>query len=120
MNSRLAAVSGKTGQAADNFREMVHASEIVSKNITEVFGSETTKTKNALNGVWNTLKSKKSSVDTKLSGLQNDLNQANSNLQNIDGSIRQTNSSLSYWRQQKSSNYYNMEYYRRKMMQEAC
>ncbi len=87
LTSRLSAVSGKTGQAAANFSGMVHASDIVSKDITEVFGSETTKTKNALNGVWNTLKSKKSSVDTKLSGLQNDLNQANSNLKNIDGCI---------------------------------
>lgn len=119
INNKLTAVVNKTEQAAANFREMVRASSINSKNLTDVFSSETAKTKNEINRVWNTLKSKKKSLDTRLSYLQAELRQKINKLQDIDRSIRQWNSNLSYWSGQKSSNYYNMEYYRGKMMQEA-
>lgn len=119
LNSKLTVVENKTGQAASNFSGMVKASNIISKSITDVFGSETAKTKSALNRIWNTIKLKKNSLNTKLSNLQADLKQANNNLQNIDSNIRQSNSNLSYWKQKKSNNYYNMEYYRRQMMQAA-
>lgn len=119
INSKLTAVANKTTQASDNFREMVRIGGINNKNLTDVFSSETAKTKNALNRVWNTLKSKKNILNAKLTNLQAELRRANSNLQNIDSSKRQYNANLSYWRGQKNNNYYNMEYYRRKMMQEA-
>lgn len=119
LNNKLATVAQKTSQASVNFSGMVNSSDVKSKSLTDVYSDETTKTRNTLNNVLSTLKSRKTSLSTKLSNLKSALNRTNSELQNIDSDIRRVNSDMSYWRQQKSSNYYNMEYYRRKMLQEA-
>lgn len=118
LNSRLSAVADRTDQAAVNFRKMAEASHIRSKNIADVYGDETAKTRNTLNSVWSTLTAKKNNLNTKLSSQQSDLKRADSQLQQIDSSIQGAKSDMSYWKQQKTNNYYNMEYYRKKMMQE--
>ncbi len=119
LNDKLRDVADKTNQAAANFSGMVHASDVKSKNIIDVYGDETAKTQTTLNNVWDTLKSRKNNLNTRLAGLQAELNRTRSELQDADNRIRGLNSDMSYWKRQKSSNYYNMEYYRRKMLQEA-
>lgn len=119
ISSKLAVVAEKTNQTAVNFSGMVKASDIQSKNIADVYGDEAAKTRNTLNNVWSILGSKKSNLNTSLSNLQADLNRADSDLQNIDSDMKRISADMSYWKQQKTSNYYNMEYYRRKMLQEA-
>ena len=119
LNNKLVTVTNKTSQASVNFSGMVISSDVKSKDLIDVYSAETTKTKNTLDSVLSTLKTRKNELSTKLSNLQSDLNRANSELENIDSNIRKTNSDLSYWKQQKTSNYYNMEDYRRKMMQDA-
>lgn len=120
LNNCLVDVANKTSQASVNFTNMVNSSDVKSKSLTDVYSDETTKTKNVLNNVLSKLKLRKNNLRAKLSNLQTELNHANGDLQSIDSDIRRISSDMSYWKQQKTNNYYNMEYYRRKMMQEVC
>lgn len=88
--------------------------------MTDVHSDETAKTKSTLNSVLSTLKSRKNSLSIRISNLQNDLNRANADIQRIDSDIKRINSDIVYYKQQKTSTYYNMEYYRRKMIQDVC
>lgn len=119
LNSKLAIVESKTSQAAENFTGMVKSSSVNSKDLNDVYSNETAETKRTLNNVLGTLRTEKNNLNSKITDLQTNLNRLNGDLQSIDSDIRITNSDLLYWKQQKTSNYYNMEYYRRKAMQEA-
>lgn len=99
---------------------MVEFSDNRIKNLTDVYSDETAKTKSIQNNVISTIKDRKNILSIKLSDLQNDLNRANAEIQRIDSDIKRLNSDIVYWKQQKTSTYYNMEYYRRKMMQDVC
>lgn len=120
INNGLNDVINKTSQASFNFSSMVEFSDNRIKNLTDVYSNEIRNTKNTLNNVISTVKARKNSLSTKLSDLQNDLNRANAEIQRIDSDIKRLNSDIVYWKQQKTSNYYNMEYYRRKMIQDVC
>lgn len=118
-NTKLVAVENKTRDASVNFTGMVNSSNVKSKNLSEIYSEETTQTKNKLNNILSIFKTKKYNLSTRLNELRSNLSRANSDLQGIDSGIRKANSDISYWKQQKNSNNYNMEYYRRKMMQEV-
>lgn len=111
LNDKLVAVSSKTEQASENFIQMVDSSEVISKDLTDVYSVETTNTKKTINSVISSLNTSKGILTEKLTNLKNDLNQANISLQNIDNDISRENSNLSDLKTQKTNNYYNMEYY---------
>ncbi len=117
LNRKLTDVSTKTNQASVNFSGMVHSSSVNSKNLTDVYGDETSKTKTALNSILNTLKAKKTYLSNKLSDLQNQLSRENANLENIKNQIRTIESNLQSWSSTQRSAGYDMEYYRRKMQE---
>ncbi|MDD5934974.1 MAG: hypothetical protein PUC65_05305 [Clostridiales bacterium] len=104
-------VAEKTQTATDNYSQMVVASDIKNKVLTEVYSDETTKTTNNINNALSTLRTKLSNLNTKLTNLREELRQANISLQSIDSSLSSARSSLASWNSQKRSDYYNMCYY---------
>lgn len=113
------AVSTKTEQASDNYSKMIKSSDVISKILTEVYREEMSGTKSNLDNIVNTLKNKKTDLTNKLNELKKQLSQAKTDLQNIEEQLRSDRSSCESWNNSKRSAANDMEYYRRKMQEEA-
>lgn len=66
LNSKFAAIMSETDDDSANFAGMAESSNVVSKNLTQVYGDETARTKSTLNTRKNTLNSKISGLNSKL------------------------------------------------------
>ena len=117
LNSKLAAVMNKTDDASANFIGMAVSSNVVSKNLTQVYGDETARTKSTLSDVMSTLNTRKNTLNAKISDLNSQLRAAENQLQNIKSQISSTQADLAEWRRIKTNASYDMEYYRRKMQE---
>lgn len=115
LRQKVVVIDNKTNQAAVNFSSMVHSSGVQSKSLTDVYSSETSKTKTTLDNILNTLRRQEMNLRNKLNDLQNQLNHANSNLCDLNNQIQNTQYDLQYWNNTKRSAANDMEYYRRKM-----
>jgi predicted nucleic acid-binding Zn-ribbon protein len=120
LNSKIVEVSGKTDRASANYGGMVNSSDVTNRNLTDVYSDETAKTKTTLNKVLTSLKAKKTNLETKLADLKNQLKRAESDLQDIENRIKSTQANIQELKSRKSSASYDMEYYRRKMSEEAA
>ena len=117
LNSKFAAIMSKTDDASANFTSMAVSSNVISKNLTQVYGDETARTKSTLADVINTLKIRKNTLNAKTSNLNSQLRTAESQLQNIKSQISSTQADLAEWQRIKTNASYDMEYYRRKMQE---
>ncbi len=115
LNRSLSAVADKTSQAAVNFSTMVAASDVKSRDLTNVYGNEAARTKTELENILSTLKTRQKGLEDRLADLQNQLNSAKSELDDIDAQIRATESERRSWESVRRSAANDMEYYRRKM-----
>ena len=115
LNTKLSGIVNKTGNAAANYISMVNASNVVSKDISDVYNNEMTTTKNTLRSIIDNLTAKKNELNTKILDLQAQLRRAETELEDIENKIRSTEASLQDWRRAKSNASIDMEYYSRKM-----
>lgn len=115
LNEKLVKVNQHISQAAVNYSGMVSSSNVVNKNLDDIYNDGNTK--HTLNGILENLKIRKNNVATRVEELQNNLQRANSDLQEIQNAIRSTESSLQDWQGVKTNASIDMEYYRRKMNQ---
>lgn len=115
LNEKLVRINRHISQAAVNYSGMVSSSNVVNKNLNDIYNDGNAK--NTLNSVLENLKIRKNSVAARVEELQSKLQQANSNLQEIQNAIRSTESSLQSWQGVKTNASIDMEYYRRKMNQ---
>ncbi|MDR2157029.1 MAG: She9 / Mdm33 family protein [Clostridiales Family XIII bacterium] len=117
LKGKVLAISGKTGAAAVNFSGMVKSANVTGKNLSDVYGDETAKTKSTLNNVLSTLKTKKAALVAKLAELRSQKKSAEHELQHTESRIRSAESDLAEWKRVKTGASYDMEYYRRKMQE---
>ncbi|WP_245532840.1 hypothetical protein [Acetivibrio clariflavus] len=59
LNKKIADISNKTNQASINYCSMVSSSNVINKNLNEVYNNEMTNTKRILNNIFSNLKTKK-------------------------------------------------------------
>lgn len=116
INTKLAAVNTKTQQAAVNYSGMVSSSDVSNKDLNEVYGQELSSTKTTISGVFETVRTRKTNLSTELSDLQAELQRRKQAIEDIDRQLRSLRSDRGYWKKKKTSHYYNMEYYRKKML----
>ena len=117
LNSKFSAVISKTDDASANFAGMALASDVAGKNLTQVYGDETARTKSTLTDVMSTLITRKNAVNAKISDLNSQLRAAESQLQNNKNQISSTQADLAEWQRIRTNASYDMEYYRRKMLE---
>lgn len=119
VSEKLTKVSQKMETASENFSSMVKASDVNNKSLTDVFSSEASSTKSAISNIFSTVKTRKANLEKRLEEQEKDLKQAKEELKDIDSSIRREKEERGDWQRTKNNNYNNMEYYKRKMEQEA-
>lgn len=117
LNSKFSAVISKTDDASANFTGMAVASDVAGKNLTQVYGDETARTKSTLTDVMSTLNTRKNTLNAKISDLNSQLRAAENELQNIKNQISSTQADLAEWQRIRTNASYDMEYYRRKMLE---
>jgi len=115
LNKKFIDIGSKTSQAADNYIGMVSASNVSSKNLSDVYKDETAKTKQTLSDIFESLKAKKTALSAKITDLKNQLRRAESELQDIENRIKKTEADLQSWKQTKTNASIDMEYYSRRM-----
>ena len=115
VTDQLAKVSKKVSLASDNYSSMVSSSDVSIKSLDNIFSSEAAKTKASIRNIFETVTTRKTNLENTLSEREAQLKNAKNELDNIDRCIRQTKSNLSDWKVYKTNNYYQMEYYKRKM-----
>ena len=112
-------ISNTTNEAANNYMRMISSDNISNKNLNDVYRNETNNTKKILDGIFDTLRSKKNALNARITELKSELQKANNEYQSFDSSIRATEANRQDWRTVKRSAAYDMEYYRRKMQEVA-
>lgn len=81
------------------------------------YGDETARTKSTLTDVMSALNTRKNAVNAKISDLNSQLRAAENELQNIKNQISSTQADLAEWQRIRTNASYDMEYYRRKMLE---
>lgn len=119
ITSKLENVTTKMDEASENFSRMVESSNVSNKNLNDVFGTETSNTKTAVTNVFETVRNRRQTLQTRLEEQKNELKQVKSDLSDTKTWLRQEKNDLGDWRAEKRRCYYNMEYYKRKMDEEA-
>ena len=114
----LSKITSNVNLASENFGSMASSSSVTNKSLNSVYSTESSKTNNTLNSIFSTLRSKKTTVDNKVSELQQSINRAESELQDIESGISSADSAASDWRNERWNASFDMEYYRRKMYEE--
>ena len=92
---------------------MASSSSVANKSLSSVYSSESMKSQNTLNNIFSNLRNKKN-----ISELEENINRAESELQDINSGIDTACSAASDWRNVRRNASYDMEYYRRKMYEE--
>ena len=116
ISSQMTTVNTKIQEAAVNYSGMVSSSDVANKDLTSVYSDDNATTKTTISNVFATVRTKKTNLSSDLSDLQAELQHKRNEQQSADKEIGIQQSNRSYWQQQKTNAYYNMEYYRRKMM----
>lgn len=119
INASHDGVVSSVGEAADTYIGMIEASNIVSKNLSDVFSNEDAVTRSTISTSMETIRSKKNVIETILEQKRTELAQAQTRLEELNASISSTNAELSSWESTKNSAAMDMEYYSRKMAEEA-
>ncbi|ABN53192.1 MAG TPA: She9 / Mdm33 family protein [Hungateiclostridium thermocellum] len=115
--NKISDISNKTNEAAINYSSMVSCSNVVNKNLNEVYGDEMRNTKKTINDIFTNFKTRKNELETKIADLKRQLQQAENDLDEIKRNITLTENRLQDWKRAKTQASYDMEYYRRKMNQ---
>ena len=101
--------------ASDNFSSMVDDSEVSNRSLNDVFSAEASGTKSAIENVFQTVRERKGTLESNLEEQKQELQRAKEDLSDIDSNIRYYKNERDAWKRIKTNNYYNMEYYKRKI-----
>ena len=96
---------------------MIIASNVVSKDLTGVYGDELANTQSTISGIFEDLKSERNILNGKIEELQNQVRRFESNRLDIQREIKRLEQDLVSWKQTKSSAAIEMQYYHNKMQQ---
>lgn len=118
LHRTVTAVSNTTREASENFRRMVEASNVSSKDLSVVYGDEMSKTRATVEDIMSTLKAKQAELTNKLNDLKMRLTVAKSELQSIENQLRTEKSNLQSLETAKRNAANDMEYYSRKIQEE--
>ena len=119
LNEKIQSVETKTQEASVNFTAMVDASDITSKNLSELYGEESRQTRLKVDAIMATVREKSSMLSTEVEKLERSLNTANQDYDATKQQLRSTKSEVSDWERIKQNASYDMTYYRRKLEQEG-
>ena len=119
LNQSFLKITRKTDQAANNYMRMVSSGNVSNKNLNDVFSNETNNTKRILNGIFETLKRKRSTLDHRVTELENERRRVNNEYQSFCSEIKSTQANRQEWVSVKRSAAYDMEYYKKKMEEAA-
>lgn len=114
----LSKITSNVNLASENFGSMAKSSSVANRSLNSVYSTESSRTKSTLNSIFSTLRNKKTAIDNKVAELQDSINRAESELQDIESGINSANSAASDWRNERWNASFDMEYYRRKMYEE--
>lgn len=115
----VATIKTNTNTASENYTQMINHTDITNKDFTDVFEGEMTLTMNAVDSIFLSLGVAKSSLTSEVEDYELRLLNAQNELADIEADIRANNDLYNYYGGVKSSASYDMEYYRRKMQEEA-
>lgn len=119
VETKFTNVSSKVDAAAVNYTAMVSSGEVSAKDLNSVFNGENRQTKSTISGIFEIVKNRKAALENELSSKQTELNNAQNELSETDAKIRSEQNELTERKREKKNNLYNMEYYKRKMDEEA-
>lgn len=119
LNEKIQSVETKTQEASVNYTAMVDASDITSKNLSELYGEESRQTRLKVEAIMATVREKSSVLSTRVEELERSLNTANQDYDTTKQQLRSTKSEVSDWERIKRNASYDMTYYRRKLEQEG-
>ena len=103
-------------EANVNFSGMIASSSITAKNLSDVYKTDT---RNKIDGVYEQLNLKKSSLNTKIAELKRQKSDSETALSLRDSEIRNANSDICYWESVKRNSSIDMEYYKKKMEEDT-
>lgn len=115
VTGKMTEVADKVDDASVNYSGMVDYSEVTNKNLNDVFSAEASATRIQVNNIFGTVRSRKMNLEVGVSDMQAQLNSANGELSDLDARIRNERANLGEHQRARSNNFYNMEYYKRKM-----
>lgn len=114
--TKITKVNTNMEAAAINYSGMVNSEDVTNKNLTSTYQEEDSATSSAISSAFATVRSKKSTLATNLADFKKDLQSAQQELESLNSRIGTQQYNLSYWKGQKTNSFYNMEYYRLKML----
>ena len=115
LNTQTLDITNKTSLASENFSGMVNSSDIINKDLNNVYNAESTQPQNTLAGILESIKAKKTALETLITELQTQLSSTETELEEITSGIGTTESNLQSWMSAKTNASIDMEFYRRKM-----
>ena len=113
--TKIANVNTKMEAAAINYSGMVNSEDVTNKNLKDTYQEEDRTASTAISNAFASVRAKKASLTSTLAALKKDLQSAQQELEGINSRIGTLKYNLSYWKNQKTNSFYNMEYYRKKM-----
>ena len=99
-------------EANINFGSMAESSSVSARNLNDAYKTDT---RSQMNNVFESLGSKRSSLNAKIAELEKQKNDSEAAYSLRDSEIRNANSDIAYWESVKNNSSIDMEYYKRKM-----
>lgn len=118
LNQSITDISKATEEASEAFRHMAESSSIDSKDLSAVYGDEISQTKAIAQEIMDTLKKSQNELVNRIHSLEIRLDHAYNDLQDIENRLRAEKMNLENLERSKRSAANDMEYYRRKSMEE--
>ena len=118
MNESITDISKATEEASEAFRHMAESSSINSKDLSTVYGDEISKTKKIAREIMDTLRKRQGEMINRVHDLEIRLDRACNELQDIENRLRAEKENLNNLERSKRNAANDMEYYRRKSMEE--
>ena len=118
LNQSITDISKATEEASEAFRHMAESSSINSKDLSTVYGDEISKTKKIAREIMDTLRKRQGEMINRVHDLEIRLDRACNELQDIENRLRAEKENLNNLERSKRNAANDMEYYRRKSMEE--
>ena len=118
LNQSITDISKATEEASEAFRHMAESSSINSKDLSTVYGDEISKTKEIAREIMDTLRKRQDEMINRVHDLEIRLDRACNELQDIENRLRAEKENLNNLERSKRNAANDMEYYRRKSMEE--
>ena len=108
-------IVNRTADAAANYKSMITASNVVSKNLTEVYGDELANTKSTISSIFQDLRNERNVLNANIEELKNQIRKSEAQQLAIQREIKRLEQDIVSWKQTKSSAAIDMQYYYKKM-----